>query len=80
MSGPNEPRLMKPRRDDPAPTYSDATGNAGADGYTRIAGRNVRRTEDGMNSVFGYGGPSDQMKPDVGERDYDRGPRFSEDY
>jgi hypothetical protein len=80
MANANEPRLMKPRRDDPAPTYSNASGDAVRDGYTRIAGRNVHRDSGDGNSPFSmYGEHSDQMKPDVGERDWTRGPRFSED-
>lgn len=81
MGNANEPRLMKPRREETR-VYDNATGDAGRDGYTRIARREVpgrhQGSDDGMNPVP-YGN-SDTVNPQVGERDYNRGPRFSEDY
>jgi len=84
MPNPNEPRLMKPQHPDDKPVFSDASGDAARDGYTRIAGRKHPGDQDTdrdggpMNSI--YGGDSGQITPQVGERDYSRGPRFSEDY
>ena len=81
MSGPNEPRLMKPRRDDSAHVFTTATGNPARDGYTRIAGRDhPSNPEAAANGPFGFGGVSDQIKPDVGQRINDHGPRFSDDF
>lgn len=77
MGDPNEPRLMKPRRDEPR-SNDIATGDAGRDGFTRIARRRLPGDNDGDETVpvyYGYGG----IQPEVGERDYNRGPRFEED-
>lgn len=82
MSNPNEPRLMKPRRDE-ARVYSNRTGDAGQDGYTRLAGRKHPGDHAGedVNSPFGPSmGTSDSIQPQVGERDWNRGHRYSEDY
>jgi hypothetical protein len=83
MSGPNEPRLMKPRHPDDKPVFSNASGDAARDGYTRIAGRkhpeDREEPKDGAYPMI-YDGGSGQITPEVGERDYSRGPRFHEDY
>jgi len=78
-SGPNEPRLMKPRHSDSERVLDGATGDAGLDGYTRLARRH-RGDEQSGNGPFYTSYGSDDMQPNVGERDYNRGPRFSEDY
>lgn len=79
MGCPNEPRLMKPRREEPR-ANDIATGDAGRDGFTRIARRRLPGDTDGNGDVpvpmYGSGG----IQPQVGERDYNRGPRFEEDY
>lgn len=79
MGDPNEPRLMKPRHDEPR-DMDNATGDAGRDGYTRIARRRLPGEDNGngMNAVpsfYGSGG----IHPQIGERDWNRGPRFEED-
>jgi hypothetical protein len=72
MADPNCPLRMKRRGDSARPRVLDnGTGNAGLDGYTRIA-RRERPNE------YGYA-PGD-LSPAVGERDYSHGYRFSEDY
>lgn len=83
MGHPNEPRRMTPRGDGArAPEFdTHVSGNAGRDGFTRVACRKPPGHPD--DSPFGFGGPwggSDAIDPPVGERDYRRGPRFSEDY
>lgn len=74
MSDPNEPRVM-PRRGNAAEprVFDDLTGDAGKDGYTRIARRNV----PGRGDTPGYG--SGGISPEVGERDWSHGPRYEED-
>lgn len=82
MPNPNEPRLMKPRGDGARPAEFDhATGNAGRDGFTVLARREPPRQQEPDNP-FGFMpfGGSTTIDPPVGQRDYRRGPRFSEDY
>lgn len=67
MGDPNEPRIMTPRREEKARTNDIATGDAGRDGFTRIARRS--------NGEYGSSG----IYPQVGARDWNRGPRFEED-
>lgn len=78
MGDPNEPRLMKPRRDETR-AKDMTTGDAGRDGYTRIARRRLpgEMVEGEGPYSIGYG--SGGIQPQVGERDYNRGPRFEED-
>lgn len=83
MGHPNEPRRMTPRGDGArASEFDNVTGNAGRDGFTRVARRRPPgQQDDDGNAVFmPFGGSSDTIGPPVGERDYGRGPRFSEDY
>jgi hypothetical protein len=79
MSDPNEPRLMKSRGNEPRNTNDITTGDAGRDGFTRIARRRLPGDMEGAGdvpySMYGSGG----IHPQVGERDYNRGPRFEED-
>ena len=74
---------MKPRDTDDKPVFSNASGDAAHDGYTRIAGRKHPGDREGQSSdgPFGYsfGGGFGQITPQVGERDWSRGPRFDED-
>lgn len=77
MSNPNEPRMMKPRREE-ARDNDITTGDAGRDGFTRIARRRLPGDNDGDESpvsMYGSGG----IQPQVGERDWNRGPRNEED-
>jgi hypothetical protein len=82
MGHPNEPRRMTPRGDGKrAGEFDHVSGNAGRDGFTRVARRRPPgQPEEGASPFFmNYGGDS-SINPPVGERDYGRGPRFSEDY
>lgn len=82
MGHPNEPRRMTPRGDGKrAGDFDNVTGNAGRDGFTRIARRQPPGQQDADGNVvfMPYGG-SGTITPALGERDYNRGPRFSEDY
>lgn len=75
---PNEPRLMDTHSRDKPHGNDIATGNAGRDGFTRIARRRLPGDMDADDSGpvhYGYGG----IQPEVGERDYNRGPRYEED-
>lgn len=80
MGHPNEPRLMKPRGDGVrSAEFGQETGNAGRDGYTVVARRHgpgQQTSNDGPFPMYGHG---EGITPQVGERDYRRGPRFSED-
>jgi hypothetical protein len=77
MGDPNEPRLMKPRHDEPR-DMDMATGNAGLDGYTRIARRRLPgESTEGPFGLSSYG--SGGITPEIGERDWNFGPRFEED-
>lgn len=78
MSNPNEPRLMKPRHDEPRDN-DITTGDAGRDGFTRIARRRLPGDNDGNEGPYPMCGSSGGIQPQVGERDYNFGPRFEED-
>jgi hypothetical protein len=81
MGHPNEPRLMKPRGNGTRPAeFGQETGNAGRDGYTVVARRNGPGQQSNDDPFPMFGGGNDGINPQVGERDYRRGPRFSEDY
>jgi hypothetical protein len=71
MSDPNEPRVMDTWRNRKA-TFDDTTGNAGRDGFTRLARAEMKKNDDPFS--FAPGG----ITPRVGKRS-DRGPRFTED-
>lgn len=72
MPDPNCPLRMPRRGNSARPRVLDgATGDAGRDGYTRIARR--ERPDE-------YGFSSGDLSPAVAERDYSHGYRFSEDY
>lgn len=81
MADANEPRLMKARGNSADEREFDhVTGDAGRDGFTRIARREVRGRPTGEN--YPWGEPrlgSDEITPQVGQTDYSRGPRYSED-
>lgn len=83
MSNPNEPRRMTPRGNSADPREFDNTsGDAGRDGFTRIA-RRTPSSHPREDTLYGPGmsvlGVNDEINPQVGERDWNRGPRFSED-
>lgn len=77
MSDPNEPRLMKPRRAE-ARVRDHASGKPARDGFTRIA-RKHRLDEPSNDPMAPFGLGARGIQPEVGERDWNRGPRFSED-
>lgn len=79
MGNPNEPRRMTPRGDGARKAeFGQDTGNAGRDGYSVVARRNPpgQPSNDDPWSMYGQG---EGITPQLGERDYRRGPRFSED-
>lgn len=81
MPDPNEPRRMTPRGDGARkPEFDNVTGNAGRDGFTRIARRRPQGEGAGDSPFPMFGGDTQTINPPVGERDYGRGPRFQEDY
>jgi hypothetical protein len=82
MANANEPRRMTPRGNSADPRqYDAATGNVARDGYDRIARRTPPSHPQGdAMSPYGFSiGASDEITPQVGERDWNRGPRYSED-
>lgn len=75
MGHPNDPRRMAPRGNSARPReFENTTGDAGRDGFTRLARRTPpgRETREGNGPfpMFGFG--SDAIQPQVGERDHDR--------
>lgn len=85
MGHPNDPRRMTPRGNSARErVFDNSAGDAGRDGYTRLARRIPpgRETDSGdnMSSPF-MSMRSDAIKPEVGERDHDRLYRhYTEDF
>ena len=77
MTYPNEPRLLREPRPQERAKDDHVTGDAGRDGFTRLAAARVPKPM--LSDDFGgeYCAPGD-IDPPVGRRDYRSGSRYED--
>lgn len=75
MADPNEPRLLTEPRPFTREKDDHVTGDAGRDGFTRLAAARPQPRPENYGEYVPPGG----MDPVIGQRDYRFGPRTNEE-
>lgn len=77
MGNPNEPRLLTEPRPLPRAKDDHVTGNAGLDGFTRLAAARPMTRHQPIPGFGEYVAPG-EIDPPVGQREYRSGSRYED--